>query len=397
MLFHLQRRGHADWQSYFELNLITNMKSKVIKSCLLITLLFLLDSTKLAAQSCMNISSQVTNSEKHQNISKKGVTNSWTVGDVQDVLNILNKDYNIHNIFFEWDGIVNFTDVMINSSFESDPNFVNHTDGVDIYISADGNMPDGMAVSNGGFQGTKITTAIFVSGTTGFMQQGVYPPYYPAAKTSLISHEMGHLLGLFHIDYKDASGCQEYADGTNSNTCGDYISDTPPINYGYSYNSDNCQYEENTSKLALLYDPLGIKYTSPTAVNDNIMRGGAMFLNCYEKFTPGQGEKMCNVINTNDHLTNTLLSDLTGVQSKQEVINFVVYPNPTDGILTIGKNNIDIPTNEIFIKNVLGNVLKVVSFDAALESINIDLSSLMEGCYFITDERNFAIARVVVK
>jgi hypothetical protein len=121
-----------------------------------------------------------------------------------------------------------------------------------------------------------------------------------------------------------------------------------------------------------------------------------MFLNCYEKFTPGQGEKMCDVINTNDHLKNTLISDLTGLQNKHERINFDVYPNPTSGILTISKKNIDISSNQIFIKNVLGNVVKVVAFDAALESIKIDLSSLMEGCYFITDERNSTIARVVL-
>jgi hypothetical protein len=199
-------------------------------------------------------------------LAKYDKTKNWITKDVQDVLNILNEDYNIHNISFDWDGVINFTDVKINSNLESDPYFVNHTDGVDIYLSADGIEPDGGAVSNGGFQGTKITTAIFVSGTTGYMQQGAYPPYYPVAKTSLVSHEMGHLLGLFHVEYKDASGCQEYADGTNSNTCGDYVSDTPPVNYGYSFDRDLCQYLENSSKLALLYDPLGNKYTSACLV-----------------------------------------------------------------------------------------------------------------------------------
>ncbi len=57
----------------------------------------------------------------------------------------------------------------------------------------------------------------------------------------------------------------------------------------------------------------------------------------------------------------------------------------------------DVAHQNILVKDILGNVLKVVAFDAALESINIDLSSLMEGCYFITDDRNSPVVRVILK
>jgi hypothetical protein len=382
------------------------MKTYIFNFYVLTTLLCLVNLSSLKAQSCMHHTSQITNTQKRQSIfnpetesnscdhqkkirvyfhlAKKGATSTWKVSDVMDVLNLLNKDFNTHNIFFEWDEVINFTDVKITSSFESDPNFVNHTDGVDIYISADGIEPDGGAVSNGGFQGSKITTAIFVTGTTGFMQQGAYPPYYPTAKTSLISHEMGHLLGLFHIDYKDASGCQEYADGTNSSTCGDYISDTPPVNKGYNYNSGICQYYENTSNLALLNDPLGNKYTSAIVISDNIMRGSAISsLYCFEKFTPGQGEKMCNMINTQNHLKNTLISNPTNVQIKQDIINFKVYPNPVNNNVLFVTSNGDLKAPfQIIICDLLGKVMLKREFMDGTEAVNV--SDLPKGVYVLS-------------
>lgn len=382
------------------------MKTYITNFSLLIILLYLVNSTKLHAQSCVNIPLHETHiNEKHHNnttlrtqasdcdiqkkirvyfhLAKKGATSTWKVNDVMDVLNVLNKDYNSHNIFFEWNGIINFTDAIINdSNLWTDPNFVNNTDGVDIYISADGIMPDGHAVTVGGFQGSNITTAIYVSGTTGYMQQGSYPPYYPAAKTSLISHEMGHLLGLFHIDYKDKTGCQEYADGTNAHTCGDYISDTPPVNNGYYYENSTCQYVEDPSKSALLLDPLGNKYPSAKVISDNIMRGGAMFVNCYSKFTTGQAEKMCNIINTNSHLKNTL-SILTSVQTEQDLINFDIYPNPIidNKLFITSKGNLD-ATFQIIIKDLLGKPM------LKRESVNnveiIDVSEFPKGVYLLT-------------
>jgi hypothetical protein len=130
------------------------MKTYIFNFCVLFTLLCLVNLSSLKAQSCMYHTSHVTNTQKRQSIfkhetesnscdnpkkirvyfhlAKKGGTSSWTENDVQDVLNVLNEDYNTHNISFEWDGEINYTDINFNSNFELDPFFVNHTDGVDI-------------------------------------------------------------------------------------------------------------------------------------------------------------------------------------------------------------------------------------------------------------------------
>ena len=241
-------------------------------------------------------------------------------------------------------------------------------------------MPDGIATSVAGHH-TTSSTAIFVDGKLGF-PQGPFSSTHPTAKTSLISHEMGHLLGLFHVDYKGGSNCQEYADGRNSNTCGDFISDTPPVNSGYSYNGDICKYEENTSNLAMLYDPLGIKYSIPE--HDNIMRGSAISsLNCFEKFTPEQGEKMCNMINTHDHLKNTLISNPTSVQIKQDIINFKVYPNPVNNNLLFLNSNSDLKSPfQIIICDLLGKAMLKKEFMDDIEVINV--SDLPKGVYILT-------------
>ena len=52
-------------------------------------------------------------------------------------------------------------------------------------------------------------------------------------KSHIISHEMGHVLFLWHTHHGtypeggDPNQCMELVDGSNSTICGDYISDTP--------------------------------------------------------------------------------------------------------------------------------------------------------------------------
>ena len=57
----------------------------------------------------------------------------------------------------------------------------------------------------------------------------------------LLSHEMGHCLGLSHTHYGSGlNGCPELVDGSNCQTCGDYVCDTPPdVNINLNVDS-NC-------------------------------------------------------------------------------------------------------------------------------------------------------------
>jgi hypothetical protein len=58
----------------------------------------------------------------------------------------------------------------------------------------------------------------------------IHGSYY---NTSVLSHEMGHCLGLYHTHHGtvteegDSFQCPELVNGSNSSTCGDYIADTP--------------------------------------------------------------------------------------------------------------------------------------------------------------------------
>lgn len=83
------------------------------------------------------------------------------------------------------------------------------------------------------------------------------------------------------------------------------------------------------------------------------------------------------------------------VEELKEKDLFEVFPNPTNGIITIkARENADL-YEKIVVKDVLGNVVREFS-TAAEKSLKIDLSSLMHGCYFISDSKGNFIKKVVL-
>ena len=85
----------------------------------------------------------------------------------------------------------------------------------------------------------------------------------------------------------------------------------------------------------------------------------------------------------------------TGIQDLEAENAYSFFPNPTSGIITIQKNDASFSQN-IFVHDVLGNIVMKVDVDASLNNITIDLSSLMHGCYFICSVEGMPIGRVIL-
>ncbi len=107
-------------------------------------------------------------------------------------------------------------------------------------------------------------------------------------------HEMGHALGLEHTfrGYpSDAQGCRELVNGSNSTTCGDFITDTPadPDGLAGAYSS-GCTYNGTAVDANnQLFNPITTNYLSYWA-NQGCNRS---------TFTNGQYNRMQTTIDNN--------------------------------------------------------------------------------------------------
>lgn len=92
-----------------------------------------------------------------------------------------------------------------------------------------------------------------------------------------LAHEMGHFFGLYHT-FETDNGF-EFSDGSNCETTGDLVCDTPADNNG-PFLEDECKYNSTNT------DPNGDFYTPYLS---NIM---SYYGACTCKFTPGQYNRM---------------------------------------------------------------------------------------------------------
>ena len=221
-------------------------------------------------------------------IRRKSRIGGQTEESVREAFNILNEDFNPHNISFHWDNQIDYIDSVIyyRFAFAKIFNVNNHRDGIDIYLFDDNTLPNqGLA------NGVGESGELFVSG------EEPNPPYFSLITSRFISHEMGHVLFLWHTHHGtsypgDDGRCAELVDGTNSDICGDYIIDTPadPNMFG-KVDRTTCEWRgSDRDSNGDSYDP------DPK----NIMSYSAS--NCLEYFTPMQGERMRNSINALDYL-----------------------------------------------------------------------------------------------
>lgn len=207
-----------------------------------------------------------------------------SLSNVNQAFQILNNDYNPHHIYFVWNDSIDYID---NNNYYYTPsssifNYNNHTDGIDIYLYPDDISGNGNGLANG----VGVSSEFYVAG-----KYWVSP--YPSLITShVVSHEMGHVLFLWHTHhgtYNEGGNdnpCAELVNGSNSEVCGDYVVDTPadphlhfnvnPSTYqwlgsGQDANGDN--YQPDTRQI--------MSYTD---------------IRCMTYFSSGQGERMRNAI-----------------------------------------------------------------------------------------------------
>lgn len=93
-----------------------------------------------------------------------------------------------------------------------------HGDGIDIFIFPEDNGygPPGAATTPGG--------TLAIGGLVNLTSGEIFNPL----EHHILSHEMGHCLGLHHTFRATACDPCEYANGDNGCLCGDVVKDTPP-------------------------------------------------------------------------------------------------------------------------------------------------------------------------
>ncbi len=136
----------------------------------------------------------------------------------QTITNNLNSYFYNTNIDFHLSGSDYIdSDTYYNvddSSFENILLLDAYENAIDIYIVSDG-------VNLNRFNGIA------------YMNKSVCAINSDAYSQATIAHEVGHCLGLYHTHHGtfyengDSHQCSEYVNGTNSDVCGDYITDTP--------------------------------------------------------------------------------------------------------------------------------------------------------------------------
>jgi len=118
-------------------------------------------------------------------------------------------------------------------------------------------------------------------------------------ETSVLSHEFGHCLGLFHTHSGrgcgDGANCAENINGSNCSTCGDLVCDTPADPCLSGLVNTNCKY-------------IGGNGFNPDV--NNIMSYAPP--ECLTRFSQGQVERMHYTILTNSIIFGTRSRFITG-------------------------------------------------------------------------------------
>lgn len=166
---------------------------------------------------------------------------------VNPIISKLNSDYANTEIQFLPDGYDFINNDAFNNQLNTDAQYASlyntnlHTDAINIYVL-------GISTNTMDEYGrTALGRANSIPSISYWIHGSVY-------NTSVVSHEMGHCLGLYHTfhgtvtESGDPQQCKELVDGSNGVTCGDYIFDTPAdpnIWNGCTYAGGNSVVDKN--------------------------------------------------------------------------------------------------------------------------------------------------------
>jgi hypothetical protein len=226
----------------------------------------------------------------HISRNDNGINPSVTNSAIQRVLGFINNNYKAAKIQFYTKAIKNIDNSAWNLSFSKQDDFR----GKRVLKS----FEDDEALNI--FYFNQITSNGNGIGATAFFpDEGNNVKFSSStvavSNTATATHEIGHYLGLYHIDddFRDSQGRIELVDGSNCVEAGDKICDTPASPVLNDRNTVDCFYVGNAT------DPNGVPY-NPDIYNfmmaSGRTRGDSQGL-CRREFTKGQIEKMIEVLN----------------------------------------------------------------------------------------------------
>ncbi|KJD32775.1 hypothetical protein PW52_14945 [Tamlana sedimentorum] len=189
-----------------------------------------------------------------------------------------------------------------------------------------------------------------------------------ATNTTSLAHEIGHIFSLVHTHgWSDNGTTTELVDGSNCDTDGDGICDTPADPGLTNQNVDtNCNY------IGGLTDANGDTYAPDTA---NIMSYASK--SCRSQFSNAQFARMYAYYKLvkEDFASDDM--DLSGTNVLSEIR---VYPNPVSG----GYLKFNLTSFESAVNYRISNLQGQIVLRGELSSPEIDVNQLPAGSYLIS-------------